>query len=73
MVDPIQMLRTKKAKILADAQREAEASDADARELERLAALAEVWVLLGREAAERRRRPESFSNSLPLPNRHPGV
>ncbi len=45
MVDPIAALKAKKAKILADAQREAEALDADARELERLASLADKYGL----------------------------
>jgi hypothetical protein len=43
MVDPVAAIRAKKAKILADAQREAEALDADARDLERLASLAEKY------------------------------
>lgn len=45
MVDPLEILRAKKAKILADAQREAESLDADARELERFKALAEKYGL----------------------------
>ena len=43
MVDPVAALRAKSAQILAEAQRRAEALDADARELERLATLADKY------------------------------
>ena len=45
MVDPVAAIKAKKAKILADAQREADALDADAREIERLQSLAEKYGL----------------------------
>ncbi|WP_076858709.1 hypothetical protein [Bradyrhizobium mercantei] len=43
MSDPFEALRAKKAKILADAEREAAAVDADLRDLERLKVLAEKY------------------------------
>lgn len=45
MMNPVEVLRAKRAKILADAQRAADALDADARELERLTLLAEKYGL----------------------------
>lgn len=45
MIDPVAILKARKAKILADAQREAKAVDADLRELERLNAIAEKYGL----------------------------
>ncbi|MFZ1962268.1 MAG: hypothetical protein WAU78_02145 [Roseiarcus sp.] len=43
MRDPITILRAKKAKILADAQREADALDADVRKLKELSSLADKY------------------------------
>ncbi len=45
MTDPVAVLKARRAKILADAQREAETLDADAHELERLQAIAEKYGL----------------------------
>lgn len=46
MIDPVEVLKAKKAKILADAQQQADAVDADVRELERLRSLAEKYDLV---------------------------
>jgi hypothetical protein len=46
MVDAIQKLKAEKAKILEDARRKAEALDADMRDLERLAEVAEKYGFL---------------------------
>lgn len=46
MADPVQLLKAKKEQILAEAQRQAEALDSDARELERMQSLAEKYGLV---------------------------
>jgi hypothetical protein len=56
MVDPVDVLKAKKAKILADAQREADAVDDDVREFERLRSLAEKYDLVLVEKSEARPR-----------------
>lgn len=46
MADPVQLLKAKKEQILAEAKRQVEALDSDARELERMQSLAEKYGLV---------------------------
>src|SRR5690606_8920987 len=68
MIDPMEAIKARKAKILADAEREAAALDADVREIERLQNIADKY---GLTLTEKPKEPAAGAVSAPTEKRDP--